>query len=293
MLIMKYAKLVLSTMALCASLSLSVTVGIAHPPPSPSEDPFLEKQAIEPSMVKSSVLEDSAPGNHEGKEEIDEEYKKGFTKISFKDIVGNKGYESFLLSDPPRLVLDVLQPTREPSFRKRALKGEAFHRLRVGQYPDKVRFVLDFRQGERQEPSVTKDGGDLIVLVVSSEPAPDPGFPSEVLVEEALGENEGGTDGRSTTTIRNTVALYVGGLQHLYNKELRRDPTLCGKVTVTFEIAPSGHVTETALVSSSISSKSLVQAILNSIKNWKFPGVSEEYGNVRVTYPFAFVIRSL
>ena len=268
MLIMKCANPHLATMALCASLSLSAAVGIAQTPSSP-------------------------PRTHEDGEGIIEEYRRGFTKISFKGILGNKGYQSFLLSDPPRLVLDVLQPTREPSLRKRALKGEAFYRLRVGQYPSKVRFVLDFRQGERQESSVAKDGGDLVVLVVSSEPAPDRGLPSEVLLQETLRADEGAADGRSATTIRETVAQYVGGLQHLYNKELRKDPTLCGKVTVSFEIAPSGHVTDTALVSSSISSESLVQAILNSIKSWRFPGVSEEYGNVKVTYPFAFVIRSL
>ena len=116
---------------------------------------------------------------------------------------------------------------------------------------------------------------------------------SEVLFEETQGEQDEGSEGRSSATIRKTVAQYLGGLQYLYNKELRKDPTLKGKVTVTFEIAPSGRVTETVLVSSSIRSKSLVEDILSSIRNWKFPGVSEEYGNVRVTYPFAFVIRSL
>ena len=293
MLIMKWTDSLLLTMAFYASVSLPAAVGSAQNLPSPSVDPPNGKHAVLPPVVQARSIQDASPGNREVKEGISEEYEHGFTRISFKDIVGDQGYSYFLLSDPPRLVLDVPKPTRKPSLSKRTLQGEAFHRLRVGQYPDKVRFVLDFRQGERKEPSVAADGRDLIVLVVSAAPEPDAGVPSEVLFGETLGEYAEGTEGRSATAIREIVALYVGGLQYLYNKELRKDPTLHGKVTVTFEIDPSGRVTETVLVSSSIGSKSLVESILHSIRNWKFPGVSEEYGNVRVTYPFAFVIRSL
>jgi len=294
MLIMKWTDSLPLTMAFYALVSLPATVGFAQNIPFPSEDPLNNsKHAVQPSVVRARSLQDASSRNREVKDGISEEYEHGFTKISFKDIVGDKGYKYFLLSNPPRLVLDVPKPTREPSLKNRALKGEAFHRLRVGQYPDKVRFVLDFRQGELEEPSVAADGRDLIVLVMSAVPEPDAGLSSEVLFGETLGVHAEGTEGRSETTIRETVALYVGGLQYLYNKALRKDPTLRGKVTVTFEIDPSGSVTETVLVSSSIRSRSLVEAILHNIRNWKFPGVSKEYGNVRITYPFAFVVRSL
>jgi TonB family protein len=248
---------------------------------------------VQPSVVELAVSKSPGPEDQEDEEGIREEYENGFTRISFKDILGSKGYEYFLLSNPPRLVVDIPRPRRVPSLRRRTLKGEAFHRVRIGHHSDKVRFVLDFRKRDRNEPSVTADGRDLIVLVTSSTPDPEAGLTPEVLFEDALREHEEGNEGRSATAIRKTVAQYLGGLRYLYNQELRKDPTLNGKVTVTFEIAPSGSVTDTLLVSSSIGSKSLVEAILLSIRTWKFPGVSEEYGNVRVTYPFAFVIRSL
>jgi TonB family protein len=289
----KWKGLLLLTMALSALVNLPATVGIAQNLPPPSKDPFIGKQTMQPAVAEERAYQGPAPGNQEDKEGISEEYEQGFTKISFGDILGSKSYEYFLLSNPPRLVVDIPEPRRELSLRKRTLKGEAFHRVRVGQYSDKVRLVLDFRKGDCNEPSVTADGRDLIVFVMSNTSEPDSGLTPEVLFEETQGEQEEGSEGRSSTTIRKTVAQYLGGLQYLYNKELRKDPTLKGKVTVTFEIAPSGLVTETVLLSSSISSKSLVEAILNSIRNWKFPAVSEEYGNLRVTYPFSFAIRTL
>jgi TonB family protein len=293
MLIMKWTTSLLLTMVFHASVSLPVTVVLAQNLPSPSEDLLDGKHALQPPLLQARSVQDPSSRSRDVNAGISEEYGPGFTKISFKDIVGEKGYRYFLLSNPPRLVLDVPKPPRKPSLRKRTLKGEAFRRLRVGQYPDKVRFVLDFRQDEGKEPAVSAEGRDLTVLVVSPIPEPDAGVPSEVLFGGTLAEHSEGNEGRSATTIRETVALYIGGLQYLYNQELRKDPTLHGKVTVTFEIDPSGRVTETILVSSSIRSKSLVEAILGSIRKWKFPGVSEEYGNVRITYPFAFVIRSL
>ena len=56
-----------------------------------------------------------------------------------------------------------------------------------------------------------------------------------------------------------------------------------------FEITPSGRVTETQVLSSSLKSKSLEGAILENIKNWKFSQAPQESGNVKVTHPFIFM----
>ena len=111
----------------------------------------------------------------------------------------------------------------------------------------------------------------------------------EDLPEEIIEEVEEGVGGRAASDIRKVVASYLGGLRYLYNKELRQDPSLRGKATVMFEIAPSGHITQTAMVSSSLGSRSLEQAILDNIRKWKFPRIPEERGRVKVTYPFVFL----
>jgi len=111
----------------------------------------------------------------------------------------------------------------------------------------------------------------------------------EELPEEIQEEWEEGTAGRTTSDIRRIVASYLGGLRYLYNKELRRDPQLRGKFVVRFEIAPSGRVTQTQQVSSTLGSSQLERAILGNIQKWKFPRIPEKNGSVKVTYPFVFL----
>ena len=100
---------------------------------------------------------------------------------------------------------------------------------------------------------------------------------------------EGGKGGRAPNEIRKIVASYLGGLRYLYTKALRKDPAIKGKITVQFEITPSGSVTRTLLVASTIGSNPLEQAILDNIHRWKFPSIPEENGAVKVTYPFVFL----
>jgi len=111
----------------------------------------------------------------------------------------------------------------------------------------------------------------------------------EELPEEIQEEWEEGTAGRTTSDIRRIVASYLGGLRYLYNKELRKDPELRGKFGVRFEIAPSGRVTGTQQVSSTLGSPQLERAILGNIRKWKFPRIPEKNGSVKVTYPFVFL----
>ncbi len=98
-----------------------------------------------------------------------------------------------------------------------------------------------------------------------------------------------GKGGRAASEIRKIVASYLGGLRYLYNKALRHQPTLKGKITVQFEISPSGVVTDAVLVSSSIGYSPLEQAVLDNIRRWKFPALPDGNGSVKVIYPFVFV----
>lgn len=95
--------------------------------------------------------------------------------------------------------------------------------------------------------------------------------------------------GRSPYDIRKVVASYLGGLRYLYNKELRTNPSLRGKMTVAFDISPSGQVTRTSLISSTLGSPGLEQAVLANILKWRFPSIPEENGTTQVTWPFVFV----
>ncbi len=231
-----------------------------------------------------------------------EEFEQGVVKFVLKDMIGEKGYKYFILSNPPRIVIDLQDPKHLPPSHsyQLPLQGRAFHKMRVGLHPDKVRFVLDLVPGGLPKPSVHAEGPDLIVMAGpfsdTSRPAELPALseklPSaDTVVPQPLEEDEGG---RTLTEIREVVASYMGGLRYLYNKELRTNPSLYGKVTVMFEIAPSGQVIQTAVLSSSLQqSKSLEEAILVNIQSWKFSQAPQESGNIKVTYPFIFSPPSL
>jgi len=114
-------------------------------------------------------------------------------------------------------------------------------------------------------------------------------LPETYLQSEGQSEQQVRGGGRSPFEIRKIVASYLGGLRYLYNKELRKDPELRGKLMVVFDISPSGQVTYSSMLSSSLGSPSLEQAVLANILKWRFPSISEENGNTKVTWPFVFV----
>lgn len=126
-----------------------------------------------------------------------------------------------------------------------------------------------------------RNGGTQVVLegrVVT--PISGPGAPS-------ISGAEGGTSGRTLAEIRQVVASYIPGLKYLYDRELKSRPTLHGKLTVEFVIAPEGHVAEVRIVQSALDHPALENAILSRIRGWKFP---EKPGDAtRVTFPFDFV----
>ena len=101
------------------------------------------------------------------KQWIKQEFDKGAVKFMFKDMIGEKGFQYFTLSNPPRIVFDIKDPKHLPPspWYKLPLKGWAFNKMRVGTYPDKVRFVLDLSEEEFLIHTVYTEGADLIVKI--------------------------------------------------------------------------------------------------------------------------------
>lgn len=93
--------------------------------------------------------------------------------------------------------------------------------------------------------------------------------------------------GRSPDEIRRVVMQHIGGLRAEYNKRLRANPMLKGKVTVRFTIDPAGRVIRAELVSSTMNDKILELSVVSRVKAWQFEACGR-CGTATVTYPFAF-----
>jgi type IV pilus assembly protein PilQ len=72
-------------------------------------------------------------------------------------------YNTFELSDPARVVIDVWDVTNKTGVRTLAVESEDIKDVRVGNHPDKVRFVIDLA-GDDIPPYVVTKSGDHITV---------------------------------------------------------------------------------------------------------------------------------
>ena len=95
------------------------------------------------------------------------------------------------------------------------------------------------------------------------------------------------TAGRSIEEIQMVFDRNKGAIYSVYNRALRKDPTLQGKIVLQLTIAPSGKVTRCELVSSELQDAVLGQKISQRIKLFNFG--SKDVSEVTITYPIDFL----
>ena len=110
----------------------------------------------------------------------------------------------------------------------------------------------------------------------------------EITVEEF--KNEGShppsiIKKREEVEVYRVVSSYVGGLKYLYNNELRKNPSLKGKITVKIVVSPDGKVVKAEVISSTLGFLELEEAIINRIYRWRF---SEMKGVEDFTIDYTF-----
>ena len=71
-----------------------------------------------------------------------------------------------------------------------------------------------------------------------------------------------------------------------YRPALERDPMRYGEVVVGVSISPTGEVTNTEVVFSTIADTEMVECVLTRTKDFEFPNHSREA--IRASYPFLF-----
>jgi periplasmic protein TonB len=102
-----------------------------------------------------------------------------------------------------------------------------------------------------------------------------------------LKRGAGGKASRSIEDIKLVFDRNKGSIYTIYNRALRDDPTLQGKVVVKLTIAPSGQVLDCQLVSSELRSPDLERKLLVRIKQFDFGAKAVD--TMVVTYPIDFL----
>jgi TonB family protein len=89
---------------------------------------------------------------------------------------------------------------------------------------------------------------------------------------------------------REALARYIKArltaIRGCYEKELKRNPTLKGKVVVRFNITPAGRASDIRIEENSVGSAEVGECIASLMRSWVFPFKPPD--EVAVQYPFLF-----
>jgi TonB family protein len=88
------------------------------------------------------------------------------------------------------------------------------------------------------------------------------------------------------TQLTNYVRTRKSAIQQCYERELKRTPTLKGKVVVRFSIGTNGRATDVEIEENTLGNEAVSMCIRTVIRSWVFP--FKPPSEVAVQYPFVF-----
>jgi len=97
----------------------------------------------------------------------------------------------------------------------------------------------------------------------------------------------GGGGKRSSDEIERVFQKNKGSIFNLYNRALRKNPSLAGQVVVELTIAPGGQVIAVKLLSSELGDETLERKLMLRIKKFKF--TNSNVAEITITYPIDFL----
>jgi len=85
--------------------------------------------------------------------------------------------------------------------------------------------------------------------------------------------------------IRRALREHLPEVRACYEAGLAQDPTIKGRVSIQFNIGPTGGVNVAVVAESTVKDSNVSNCIAKAVKRWTFPK-PRGGGNVIVTYPF-------
>jgi TonB family protein len=103
----------------------------------------------------------------------------------------------------------------------------------------------------------------------------------------SLAKDGSGKASRSLEEVKLVFERNKGSIYAIYNRALREDPSLQGKVVVRLKIAPSGEVIDCRVVSSELKTPELESKLVARIRQFEFS--SKDVNMMEVTWPVDFL----
>lgn len=100
-------------------------------------------------------------------------------------------------------------------------------------------------------------------------------------------EDESGSGVFDSSLVTRQIRTRISAIQRCYERELRNNPTLAGRVLVRFTIQEAGTVSGATAVENTTGSPAVANCVVDTIRRFRFnPG--PEGGSVTYSYPFVF-----
>ncbi len=106
--------------------------------------------------------------------------------------------------------------------------------------------------------------------------------------KKKTGSTSGIGNQRSPAEIERVFQKNKGAIFNLYNRALRKNPTLAGKVVMELTISPNGQVTSVRILSSELGDEKLERKLVLKIRKFKFASRAN-VAEITVTYPIDFL----
>lgn len=105
------------------------------------------------------------------------------------------------------------------------------------------------------------------------------------------GSGEKAIVGRNQDDVQAVVMKHNNTIQYCYERELKRNPNLRGKMVLRITITPQGTIKKVQIISSTLNNRRVEQCVLSRIKRWSdFGSIDPKFGNItfRQTYAFGY-----
>lgn len=263
---------------------LTVPVDIVKPPPPPPA-PLEQERALRPDEKQRRDPDPSPKGGSTEVRTVQASRNHTPANVMTGSVMDqlDKASDALLgeLIDPDeKNIVDVMLAGKMGSMRR----GDGGRGMRAGD-GDRMAALgnIGLGNGGRDGFGVGRDGAlrgprqDGRGSYVATRRTIPPPRPEDV----TLG-GEAGT--RSPESILRVIRGAVGGFQYTYQKFLRKNEAIGGKVSLRFTIAPSGDIVAISVVDSNTGDAELDGEIVEKARRMKFDAI--EKGNVTVTYAF-------
>ncbi len=251
------------------------------PPPKPEPEPEPVIEEPEPEPEEPQLAEEPPPDPEVVPEAVEQPVVAESAPVDTKEQVKSKGILAFRDKFAQRADLDT--NAKLGASARLSTAGESS----VGR-PERsmVTTSAPGSSGGINLSDISRDvggGGDGIAGVAVSR------------VASSIGGGEGPdrplsagvSAGRTDEEIQIVFDRYKAALYRMYNRELRKDPTLRGQMVLRLTIEPDGSVSMCALQSSDMGAPALADQVVERVKTFDFG--AKDVGAMTIIYPIDFL----